>query len=301
MSLLDVMAEVSVPEGARGARDGVAQAFPTVTHGWGSAMTGGDFWKPRMNQLRAALCLIVLLAGCAGPPPKAPVISADEAHRRAIAALAANKPQEALDNFMIAAKQGDHRGERGIGTMYYTGFGVVKDYGEATEWLTPAAAANDPSSEYTLGMIADQGGSGVFQDRKKAFGWFGRAAGHGHHGAAYSLGRAYHYGLGAPIDYAGAMRWYAKAAEVGNTDAMTGIGVLYAEGRGVKQDFKLAIANFTRAADGGNGDAMRRMANLYFNGDGVPHNDAIAYDWLRKSASTGNEDAIRRLTTVITP
>ena len=57
-----------------------------------------------MHPLRTALCLIVLLAGCARPPTAVPVISADEAHGRAIAALAADHPQEALDNFMIAAK-----------------------------------------------------------------------------------------------------------------------------------------------------------------------------------------------------
>jgi TPR repeat protein len=308
MSLLLVMAKTDIPKGGRKAlierlASGVAQPLPTVTHVAGSAMKGREFSESPapMHPIRAALCLIALLAGCAGPLPATPPISADEAHRRAIAALAANKPQEALDNYTIAAKQGDHRGERGIGTLYYLGFGVVKDFGEAVYWLTPAASASDPSSEYTLGMINDQGGSGVLQDRKKAFAWFQRAADHGHPGAAYSLGRAYHYGLGTPIDYAEAMRRYRKAAEVGNTDAMTGIGILYVEGRGVKQDFKLALENFKRAADAGNGDAMRRIGNLYFNGDGVPHNDAIAYDWLRRAAATGNEDAIRRLTTVITP
>jgi TPR repeat protein len=308
MSLLLVMAKTDIPKRGRKAlierlASEVAQPFPTVTHGPGSAMKGGEFsGSPApMHSIRAALCLIVLLAGCAGPPPAKAPISADEAQLRAIAAMAANKPQEALDNFTIAAKQGDPRGERGIGTLYYLGFGVVKDFGEAVYWLTPAANASDPSSEYTLGLISDLGGSGVLQDRKTAFGWFQRAAGHGHSGAAYSLGRAYHYGLGTPIDYTEAMRWYRTAAAVGNTDAMTGTGILYAEGRGVKQDFKLALANFKLAAEAGNGDAMRRIGNLYFNGDGVPRSDAQAYDWLRRAAATGNEDAIRRLTTVITP
>lgn len=254
-----------------------------------------------MRSILPAACLALLLAGCAAEPPPPPPLSPAVANAKAEAALAAGHSQEALDNFTIAAKQGDHRGELGIGTMYFTGIGVVKDYGEATNWLVPPAEAGDASALYTLGLINSTGGGGVLQNPKAAFAYFQKAADKGHVRAQYSLGHAYNFGEGTRTDYAQALRWYQKASDGGNTDATTAIGVLYAEGRGVAQNFKTAMGAFQRASDAGNAEAMRRIGNMYFNGDGVRQNDAQAYAWLRKAAAAGSEAAARRLATTILP
>lgn len=254
-----------------------------------------------MRPILPAACLAMLLASCAAPPPPPLLPSPAVANERASAALAAGHSQEALDNFMIAAKQGDHDGELGIGMMYFTGNGVVKDYGEATHWLTAPADAGNNSALYTLGLINETGGGGVLQNRKTAFVFFRRAAEKGHVDAQYSVGNAYNFGLGIPTSYPMALQWYQRASASGNSSATTAIGVLYAEGRGVTQNFKTAMTSFVKASNAGNAEAMRRIGNMYFNGDGVAHNDTLAYNWLRRAAAAGSESAARRLATTLMP
>ena len=103
---------------------------------------------------RLSVLAVLLVAACASPPPKQETVSANEALSRAQAALAAGRTQEAVDNYMIAKQQGDHRGELGIGVMYAEGIGEVQDYSEASQWLQPAADAGLAEAQFQLGLIA---------------------------------------------------------------------------------------------------------------------------------------------------
>jgi uncharacterized protein len=248
---------------------------------------------------RLSVLAVLLAASCATLPPKPEAISADEAIRRAVAALAAGHTQAAVDNYLIAKNLGDHRGELGIGEMYAQGRGEVQDFTEASQWLQPAADAGLAEAQYQLGLIADEGGTGVMQDRRRSFALFSKAAGQGHTLAALHLGLAYRYGRGTPVDEKEAMHWFAVAADKGNSEAMTQIGILYAQGRGVAQNDAMAQQYFDKATALGNAEAMRQIANMYLEGNGEPQSDAQGYAWLKRAADAGSEDAARRLATHI--
>jgi TPR repeat protein len=243
------------------------------------------------------LVAVLLLAGCAGKPEAPRVISADEAISRAETALAAGRNQVAVDNYLLAARQGDHRGELGLGELYATGHGVVRDFSEATQWLEPAAEAGLPEAQYQLGLIYETGGTGILQNQRAAFNWMHKAAAQGHVDASYHQGLAYQFGRGTPVDNVAALAAYQAASERGNSDAITAIGVLYAQGRGVKEDAARARAYFQKGIDAGNAEAMRQMANLYLEGNGVKQSDADGYAWMRRAAAAGSEEAARRLAT----
>ena len=249
---------------------------------------------PRLSAL-----VVLLVAACAAPPPKPEVISADEAISRAEAALAAGHPQEAVNNYLIAKNQGDHRGELGLGVMYAEGRGEVQDYSEASQWLQPAADAGLAEAQFQLGLIAETGGSGVLQDRRRSFDLYSKAAAQGHVMAAYRLGIAYRYGRGVRVDEKEAMRWFSVAADKSNSEAMTQIGILYAQGRGVAQNDPMARQYFDKASALGNAEAMRQIANMYLEGNGVTQDDAQGYAWLKRAADAGSEQAARRLATRI--
>ena len=242
---------------------------------------------------------LLLLASCSAPAPKMVELTADQAIEAAESALADGKYQTAVDDFMIAKNQGDHRGELGIGVMYAQGNGELQDFSEARQWLQPAADAGLAEAQYQLGMIEENGGTGVVQDRTKSFVLYSKAAAGGNIPAAYRLGIAYRFGRGTRVDEKEAMRWFMVAAEKDNGDAMTNIGILYLQGRGIAQNLKLARQYFDKGAALGNAESMRQIANMYLEGNGEKQDDGQGYAWLQRAADAGSEQAARRMSTHI--
>lgn len=89
------------------------------------------------------------------------------------------------------------------------------------------------------------------------------AANNGNADAQFMLGRAYHMGDGASIDYNMAIYWYTKSAEHQNAAAECNLGYMYHEGKGVPSDRSKARYWFTRAAQHGDTDAERMLRNKY--------------------------------------
>ena len=69
-----------------------------------------------------------------------------------------------------------------------------------------------------MGVCYDNG-EGVEKDKRKAFGWYERAAEQGLAEAQYNLGVCYEYGRGVEKDENKAFEWYEKAAEQGHVEA----------------------------------------------------------------------------------
>jgi len=76
------------------------------------------------------------------------------------------------------------------------------------------------------------------------------------------LGRAYHFGLGVPVDKPAALALYQRSDAGGLADGSRAAAYMYEFGEGVSVDRKKALYYYDRAASRGSGLARRAAANL---------------------------------------
>lgn len=68
------------------------------------------------------------------------------------------------------AEQGDADAQNALGTIYYLGLGVERDYRKALKWFELAATQGHPRAQRNAGMMHEHG-MGVPQDFFKAYVW----------------------------------------------------------------------------------------------------------------------------------
>ena len=178
------------------------------------------------------------------------------------------------------AEQGSAEYQKMLGSIYMLGrpgeeYNVEPNPCNALYWLSLAAAQNDGSAQFELGM-AYADGKGLPQDPQKALVcfyqsalngyangqmmvanhymqdkaadpvhelyhyWMEKAAWLGKAEAQYRTGTDYLCGIGCNRDPQAGMEWMEKAAAQGQPDAMLGIGIQCAEGTGRPQDLDRA-------------------------------------------------------------
>jgi TPR repeat protein len=80
-----------------------------------------------------------------------------------------------LDTFLPALREAAERGDIGaqvtLGSMYFNGEDVLKDYVEATKWYRKAADQGDFLAQLKLGAMYSVGSGGVPQDYVMAYMW----------------------------------------------------------------------------------------------------------------------------------
>jgi hypothetical protein len=153
------------------------------------------------------------------------------------------------------AEKGDARAQLDLGTIYYNGEGVPKDFAEALKWYRKAAEQGNARAQHNLGVCYDQG-NGVPKDGTEAVKWYRKAADQNVAEAQYNLGVAYANGESVPKDPAEAVKWYRKAAEQGDADAQCNLGVMYLKGVGVLKDEIEALAWYNVSAASGSSIAV---------------------------------------------
>ena len=108
----------------------------------------------------------------------------------------------------FSAGYGDAVGQRNLGTLYFDGDGVRKDYHEAARWFRAAAEQGFPAAENKLAFLYFTG-QGVVRDYGETFKWMSRAAEQGYAQAQINLGDLYVEGKGVSLDYVAAYMWYS--------------------------------------------------------------------------------------------
>ena len=169
-----------------------------------------------------------------------------------------------------------------------------QNYEEAMNWWVIAAKQGNADAQYNLGVMYDNG-RGVPQDYKEAAKWYQLAAMQGHASAQHNLGVMYEVGRGIPQDDSEAVRLYQLAANQGNASAQLNLGYMYAHGRGVPQDDSEAVRLFQLAANQGNDVAQLNLGNRFSIGKGVPQNYSEAKKWYSLAAEQGNQAAKDKL------
>ena len=92
------------------------------------------------------------------------------------------------------------------------------DYATALREWQPLAEQGDPSAQFYLGLLYENG-DGVPRDFSKAREWYQKAAAQGEAKAQFYLGMQSAYGEGGPMDLVQAYMWYSLAAGNGNAHA----------------------------------------------------------------------------------
>ena len=203
---------------------------------------------------------------------------------------------EIVKMYEKSAKLGNIDAMNYIGSAYYWGNGVPKNYYKAVEFYTKAAKNGNVTSMYNLGHCY-LFGNGIKKDYFKAVYWFKKAAHSGNTSAMYNLGHCYKYGKGISKDYFKAAIWNMKAAELGNTFAMNEIGNCYFFGTGLSKNYSKALEWYKKAAIEGNLSALKNVIICYERGYGVSVNQSVV-DSLRKAVKEeqkGNSEYAKML------
>lgn len=153
----------------------------------------------------------------------------------------------ALRAWRPLAERGVVDAEFNLGSMYYVGLNVPRDYAEALRWYRRAAdRGNDAKAQINIGYMYAEG-DGASQDRNEALRWYRRAADQGVAQGQFKVGQAYEFGEGVAQDYDEARKWYRLAADQGYRGAMMSLGSLYDGRHGVPRNDQEAWKWFKRA------------------------------------------------------
>jgi transglutaminase-like putative cysteine protease len=195
------------------------------------------------------------------PKPPANVRDVNSEFDEGEKAFMAKEFKLAMTRLKPFAEDGNARAQSYVGSMYETGRGVERDYGEARRWFLKAAEQGDAYSQSHIGYFYEQG-MGVERDAKLASEWYAKAADQGYAWAQMSLGMLYVHGRGVPVDVTKAMFWLRNAADRNESRAQYNLGWAYESGTGVPRDTQEAIKWYGKAADAGIQEASVRLARL---------------------------------------
>lgn len=174
-----------------------------------------------------------------------------EDFRRALKAYNNGNYIKAFKLFKVLAHIGDSNAQYSLGSMYYNGFGVLKN-------------------------------------RQQAVLWYRHSAKSGHIVAQHNLGALYYKGEGVIRNYSYAYKWFQKAALQGHADSQYNLAIMYFAAKGVAQNKELAFKWFKLAAVQGDINAQHNLATMYFKGIGVEKNLAQAFRWHTRAARNGH-------------
>ena len=170
-----------------------------------------------------------------------------------------NNPHNALSH---AAEQGDANSQYELASCYMEGGGgVLKDTTKGIEWLRKAAEQGHDRAQVALGTLYWEGDV-VSKNFEEAVKWYKKAADKNNAAGQFGLGHCYAEGEGVPKNKEEAVKWYKKAAEQGNADAQLALGSCLLLGEGISKDAGEGVKLIRKAAAQGNTDAAAVLKQL---------------------------------------
>ena len=204
--------------------------------------------------------------------------------------------RDSLNVIMDKAKSGDTEAMNEVGTWYYIGKHVNKDYNQAYGWWKKAALKQNVRAIANLGLCY-QLGRGVERDSVDAIRLYEKSikegntillkqrAGNVTKSAfdAMLVGQCYEKGIGVNKDFTKAASFYAIAADKGSTDGMKYAGLCYLN---AKENAK-ALQYFERGASLGDLSSTYWAGKMLLGDMNVPENKNQAVVYLLKAAEEG--------------
>lgn len=204
--------------------------------------------------------------------------------------------RDSLNVIMDKAKAGDAATMNEVGTWYYTGKHVSRDYKQAYEWWKKASLKSDVRAIANLGMCY-QLGHGVERDSIDAVRLYEKSIKDGNKALlnqrtenaskssfdAMLVGDCYEKGVGVKKDYAKAAEFYAQAASRGSVDGMRQAGLCYLNARNNAK----ALQYFEQGASKDDLSSEYWAGKMLLGGMNVPANKQQAVVYLLKAAEGG--------------
>lgn len=169
------------------------------------------------------------------------------------------------------------------------------NYSAAYLKLLPLAQENDPSAQFLLGRMSDNGFGSVQLNTSEAFRWYQKAAAQGNGPGLFAVAKAYASGRGVAADPRQAIAFLTKAAKADYVPAIMTLAGLFQDGRGMEKNAVRAAEWERRAAEHGYLEAEYRMGERSLAGDGVPASPKAALDWFKRAADQGHPGALFRM------
>ncbi len=151
------------------------------------------------------------------------------------------------------------------------GLGVPLDVARADKLRQEAALAGNPTARGQIENDRRMPGQRDFRRASlltelhryaEALPYAKKSADAGSANGQLLLGRAYHFGLGVPVDKPAALALYQRSDTGGLADGSRAVAYMYEFGEGVGVDRKKALQYYDRAASRGSALARRAAANL---------------------------------------
>lgn len=216
-----------------------------------------------------------------------------------------NEYKKSLNIANEGDKKGDILSKSVLAGIYYSGFGVEKNFDKAKLLATESANKDNAMGQYILGEI-------IFQSRKsenykaEAVKWWTKAAEQKNLGSISSLNRLGRYYLfdANKYDASKSFAFFKEAADLGDEYGKLNVARAYISGAGVEKNSPKAVEILTELSKKGNAEALSELAYCYNRGDGVVKNQAEALVCLYLSNANGanwNEQLIADLERRLSP
>lgn len=165
-----------------------------------------------------------------------------------------------------------------------------KNYWEAKDLLLSLSNKNT-TAQYYLGIMY-RVGLGLEQNQKEAFGWFLKAAEHGHAESQYLVGCSYTCSfmfMHSSTDIINSAIGHGKKNLFDIESVYQGERYFYpSRGMGVEEDMEKAMWWLEASADQGCVEALTTLGCMYSMGLEVQRNETKAFPYLLKAASSGS-------------
>lgn len=186
-----------------------------------------------------------------------------------------------------AAEMGNAEAQFEMGSFYYNGIYVERDFNMAFSWYNKAAMNGNATAIDNCG-IAYIEGIGVDINHSKAVEYFERGAALNYAPSIFNLGVSYENGNGVEQNSVRASKLFRQAAELGDGDAQLALAVSYYLGRGVKRDYDQSFYWANLALENGVGDAANLAGVLC-----VDNNPSKGLDYFKRGYEAGDIEALR--------
>lgn len=205
---------------------------------------------------------------------------------------------DSLASLTDKASKGDAKARNTLGTWYYLGKNVPKNYERAAKYWALAAEQENVDALGNLAMCYQQG-KGVKQDSTKAVGLYTRAIQKGNKDvlkqhieladkqnnlfSSLLLYDLYTKGTGVNRDQKKAHEYLKKSASLGHVDSQVKFALLCLNEKNTKD----AVTWFKKAADKGDLSSIYYYGYLLFKGMGISQDKVSGINYLEQAARRG--------------
>ena len=186
--------------------------------------------------------------------------------------LGNNPIDDAYEDLLIKANDGDSRAQYLIGCFYYYGRRVETNHSIASNWFKQSAEQNLVDAQTILGYQYMYG-DGVIKDIEKAIELLEKAQAQGSAYACFLLGKIYHFDSQKRNRFT-ASGYYVWAIEMGSTEAKRYRADMYMD----TGDYKEALDLYVRALKEGCVESAYNAANIFEYGRGCNVNNELAFN-----------------------